>query len=116
MDWGTPRLVTKNRAVNLNAKNLDARNLLMKFANARNGEVEETGDKPKQEFNQATVSNFRKKMMEEELNETNSLKKSMSKDPVDVLEGDKFDHRRSSVANTVVNSDIMSDIRNQFQS
>ena len=52
MDWGTPRLVTKNRQVTLNATNSDSRNLLMKFANTRNGDIkEEADDKPKQEFN-----------------------------------------------------------------
>lgn len=47
MDWGTPRLVTKNRQLNLNPNNAESRSLLMKFANVRKGVVEEKADGPK---------------------------------------------------------------------
>jgi hypothetical protein len=51
MDWGTPRLVTKTRQLNLDASKMESRNLLMKFANARNGKVDESLQKPKDGFN-----------------------------------------------------------------
>lgn len=39
MDWGTPRLVTKNRELVMNAKTMQQRELLNKFASIRNGPV-----------------------------------------------------------------------------
>lgn len=54
----------------------------MKFANVRKGKVEgEVKDKPKQEFEQSSVKNFRQKMMEEEMKEELELKKPENKDP-----------------------------------
>jgi hypothetical protein len=40
MHHGTPRLVTKNRQVNLNPANSDSRSLLMNIANVRKGVVD----------------------------------------------------------------------------
>ena len=74
----------------------------MKFANARNGDVKDAPEnKRKESFNQATVSNFRKKMMEEEkASEMDNFKQPPKKQvPIDVLAGDQpQDIRRSSVA------------------
>lgn len=71
MDWGTPRLVTKNRQLNLDSAKLESRNLLMNLANVRKGKVEEKPNQPKQQFNNASVANFRKRMMEEEMKAEN---------------------------------------------
>lgn len=49
MDWGTPRLVTKNRQLNLDSSKIESRNLLMKFANVRKGAVDAGPEKPKDE-------------------------------------------------------------------
>lgn len=52
----------------------------MNIANVRKGVIDDKPNRPKQDFNQETVSNFRKKMMEEEMkSETFDMKKS-SKD------------------------------------
>jgi hypothetical protein len=67
MDWGTPRLVTKNRQLNLDVAKLESRNLLMNLANVRKGVIEEKPNQPKQQFNTASVASFRKRMMEEEM-------------------------------------------------
>jgi len=51
MDWGTPRLVTRNvhnRNLDIMSAKAESRNLLMKFANARKGKVEEVSTEPKQ--------------------------------------------------------------------
>lgn len=42
MDWGTPRLVTKTRHINMDASKQESRSLLMKFANVRKGVVDES--------------------------------------------------------------------------
>lgn len=75
MDHGTPRLVTKNRQLNMNPGSLGSRNLLMNLASARNGELKATEAGPKKEFNTNTISNFRKKMMEEEKAEMEEMSK-----------------------------------------
>lgn len=66
MDWGTPRLVTKNRQINMTGKQLESRSLLLGMASVRTGNKEPVRQQPKQDFAQTSVSNFRKKMMEEE--------------------------------------------------
>lgn len=53
MDWGTPRLVTKNRQLNMNnltGKQLESRGLLLSMANVRKGNVDALKQGPKQEF------------------------------------------------------------------
>ena len=66
MDWGTPRLVTKNRQLVMDQKNMDARSSLLKIANMRTGNIEGLKPKDPQSFEQTSVTSFRKKMMEEE--------------------------------------------------
>lgn len=39
MDWGTPRLVTKNRQLNLDPAKAESRQFLMNIANVRKGVV-----------------------------------------------------------------------------
>jgi hypothetical protein len=41
MDWGTPRLVTKNRLLNLDPAKAESRNMLMNIANIRKGVIED---------------------------------------------------------------------------
>ena len=79
MDWGTPRLVTKNRQLNLDVAKLESRNLLMNLANVRKGVIEEKPNQPKQQFNTASVASFRKRMMEEEMKSENLEKTADSK-------------------------------------
>jgi len=66
MDWGTPRLVTKNRQLAMDPKQLQSRSYLLNMAHSRKGVTDLKEDGPKQEFAQQSVSDFRKKMMEEE--------------------------------------------------
>lgn len=40
MDHGTPRLVTKNRALNINVSNMESKRLLMNMANVRKGLID----------------------------------------------------------------------------
>lgn len=103
MDWGTPRLVTKNRQICLDgAAKQESRNLLMKFAGARKGEVDHTPTEKKEEFTSVTVQNFRKKMLDEELGMENlemikrESKKLSKADPLQ----DNMKYRKSSVAPT----------------
>ena len=39
MDWGTPRLVTKNRQLNMTGKQIESRGMLLGMANIRTGNV-----------------------------------------------------------------------------
>jgi hypothetical protein len=66
MDWGTPRLVTKNRQINMTGKQLESRGLLLSMASVRTGNIQKVEAKPKQEFSQSSATSFRKRMMEEE--------------------------------------------------
>ena len=59
MDWGTPRLVTKNRALTLNQKSTEARSRLMTMVGINRGPKQE---KKKQDFEMASVTNFRRRM------------------------------------------------------
>jgi hypothetical protein len=47
MDWGTPRLVTKNRQINMSGKQLESRGLLLKMADVRSGNIQNVESKPK---------------------------------------------------------------------
>jgi len=66
MDWGTPRLVTKNRQLNMTGKQIESRGMILGMANIRTGNIQNVKAAPKQEFAQTSISSFRKKMMEEE--------------------------------------------------
>ena len=68
MDWGTPRLVTKNnhRGLNLNNTNMASRSHLLNFANIRNGQVPVAEKKGPKDFQQSSIANFRSRMIEEE--------------------------------------------------
>lgn len=50
MDWGTPRLVTKNRQLVMDPKQMEQRNFLLGMANARKGVTELKSEGPKAEF------------------------------------------------------------------
>lgn len=50
MDWGTPRLVTKNRQLNMTGKQIESRGMLLGMANIRTGNVQNLKAAPKQEF------------------------------------------------------------------
>ena len=69
MDWGTPRLVTKNRMLKIeDPKTLASRKFLLNMANSRKGNnIAELPVKKTAGFANSSVSNFRKKMLEEEL-------------------------------------------------
>ena len=69
MDWGTPRLVTKNnnhRGLNLNTVNMASRSTLLNYSNIRNGKVPVAEKKGPKDFQQSSITNFRKAMIEEE--------------------------------------------------
>ncbi len=67
MDHGTPRLVTKNRNLQIkDPKALQSRNMLLNLANQRKGLAELPQLEKKQDFNQNSVKSFRQRMMEEE--------------------------------------------------
>lgn len=103
MDWGTPRLVTRSRGINIDPSKMEARNMLLNLANARKGVIDLEPVEKKESFNQATVQNFRKKMMEEELQSSQyEMKKQESiKDPLN----ENMNFRKSSIANNVL-SDV----------
>jgi hypothetical protein len=68
MDWGTPRLVTKNnhRGLNLNSVNMASRSTLLNISNIRNGKMPVAEKKGPKDFQQSSITNFRKAMIEEE--------------------------------------------------
>ena len=78
MDWGTPRLVTKNRALTLNQKGSEARSRLLTMAGINRAPKQE---KKKQDFEMASVTNFRRRMQEEEKASegSNMLTRNMTK-------------------------------------
>ena len=59
MDWGTPRIVSKNRALKMDSKQLEQRNYLINMANSRKGVTEMVDEGPKQEFTTSSVKNMR---------------------------------------------------------
>ena len=50
MDWGAPRLVTKNRQLNMTGKQIESRGMLLGMANIRTGNIQNVKAAPKQEF------------------------------------------------------------------
>lgn len=69
MDWGTPRLVTKNnnhRGLNMNNVNMASRSQLLNIANIRTGKLPVPEKKGPKDFQQSSIANFRKAMLEEE--------------------------------------------------
>ena len=50
MDWGTPRLVTKNRQLNMTGKQIESRGMLLGMANIRTGNIQNVKAAQKQEF------------------------------------------------------------------
>ena len=66
MDWGTPRLVTKNRQIVMDQSQLKSRAFLQNMAAERKGQASMPAEEKKQEFAPVSVSNFRQKMLEEE--------------------------------------------------
>lgn len=66
MDHGTPRLVTKNRQLNMGTKSMQSRQLLLGIANVRTNDKVDgksiLGDGSKS-FAQTSVANFRQKML-----------------------------------------------------
>lgn len=59
MDWGTPRLVTKNRALVMDQKQMQQRAFLQNVAAVRKGLAENVQEEKKEEFKAATITNFR---------------------------------------------------------
>lgn len=47
MDWGTPRLVTKNRQLNMTGKQIESRGMLLGMASIRSGNIQNVKEKPK---------------------------------------------------------------------
>lgn len=69
MDWGTPRLVTKNanhRGLNMNNVNMQSRSQLLNIANIRQGKMPVPEKKGPKDFQVSSIANFRKAMLEEE--------------------------------------------------
>ena len=66
MDWGTPRLVSKNK-LTLNQAQMESRSVLVGIANVRRGNVEPAkAKKPTGGFNQVSLVNFQKRLQQEE--------------------------------------------------
>jgi len=59
MDWGTPRLVTKNRALVMDQNQLKQRAFLQNIAAIRKGGGEANEEEKKSDFKPALVNNFR---------------------------------------------------------
>lgn len=66
MDWGTPRLVTKNRALVMDTKQMQQRAFLNNIASIRTGPVADKVEEKKGDFKAVTVNNFRERMLQEE--------------------------------------------------
>ena len=64
MDWGTPRLVTKQ--LNLNPNQMASRAFLSNMAQERKGILNKPQEEKKGDFAQTSVSSFREKMLREE--------------------------------------------------
>jgi hypothetical protein len=77
MDWGTPRLVTKNRMLKIeDPKTIASRKFLLQMANSRKGNnIAELPMKKTAGFANSSISNFRKKMLEEELASEDKMEK-----------------------------------------
>ncbi|CDW88486.1 UNKNOWN [Stylonychia lemnae] len=69
MDWGTPRLVTKNRNLVMDQNQLKQRNFLQNMAMERKGIASGIQEERKQDFAPVSVKNFREKMLLEEKQE-----------------------------------------------
>lgn len=63
MDWGTPRLVTKNRALVMDQKTMQSRALLHNIAAVRKGGVDAKEEEKKGDFKAVSINNFREKML-----------------------------------------------------
>lgn len=63
MDWGTPRLVTKNRALVMDQKQLQQRAFLHNIAGVRKGVVDTKEEEKKEGFKAVSVNNFRERML-----------------------------------------------------
>lgn len=66
MDWGTPRLVTKNRALVMDPTKMRQKELLNNIASIRSGAPTIKQEEQKSDFKAVTVTNFREKMLQEE--------------------------------------------------
>lgn len=66
MHWGTPRLVTNNRALVMDQDQLKQRAFLQNIAAIRKGNGEAIIEEKKSNFKAVTVNNFREKMLQEE--------------------------------------------------
>jgi hypothetical protein len=66
MHWGTPRLVTNNRALVMDQDQLKQRAFLQNIAAIRKGNGEAMIEEKKSNFKAVTVNNFREKMLQEE--------------------------------------------------
>jgi hypothetical protein len=66
MDWGTPRLVTKNRALVMDPTKMRQKELLNNIASIRSGAPTLKQEEQKSDFKAVTVTNFREKMLQEE--------------------------------------------------
>ena len=73
MDWGTPRLVTKNRALVMDQKQMQQRAFLQGIAAIRTGNGEVKEEEKKSDFKAVSVANFRERMMKEELMEKDEM-------------------------------------------
>lgn len=63
MDWGTPRLVTKNRALVMDQKTMQSRAFLNNIASVRIGAIPNKEEEKKTDFKPVTVNNFRERML-----------------------------------------------------
>jgi hypothetical protein len=72
MDWGTPRLVVKNRELKMDQQTMNQRAFLNNIASIRKGPVPDQVEEKKQgDFKAVSISNFREKMLKEEREENN---------------------------------------------
>ena len=69
MDWGTPRLVTKNRALVMDQNQLKQRNFLQSMAVERKGITAPSQEEKKSDFKPVSINNFRERMLKEEKQE-----------------------------------------------
>lgn len=65
MEWGTPRIVSKTRKLSMGTKQMESRSLLLSISGVK--DLNRDGDKTKTGFNIDSVKNFRKRMLEEEM-------------------------------------------------
>lgn len=76
MDWGTPRLVTKNRALVMDQTQLKQRAFLHNIAAIRKGGGEAMEEEKKSDFKAVSINNFRERMLQEEKMEAESTKET----------------------------------------